>query len=93
MGKMSMVVPLAEMCKITFVRKEVLKAMNLQDEHEYPLIVLNTLCNVYREEESLPFYISLWINGLHLDNYMLDFGSSINVMPLKVIKQLGFQVT
>jgi hypothetical protein len=43
MGNMNMVVPLAEMCKIPSVRKEVLKALKIQDEVGDPLVILNTM--------------------------------------------------
>jgi hypothetical protein len=55
--------------------------------------VLNTLYHANGEDENPPFYLSLGINGLHLNNCMLDSGASINVIPLKVMKQLGLQVT
>ena len=67
--------------------------MKLRDEFEDPPIMLNTSCHENREYENPLFYLFLWINGLHLNNCMLDFGASINVIPLKGMKQLGLQVT
>jgi hypothetical protein len=40
-----------------------------------------------------PFCISLGMNGLHLNNFMLDSGASINFISLKVMKQLGLKKT
>ena len=39
-----------------------------------------------------PFFISLHINDLMLHNCMLDPGASTNVMPLKVMNQLGLRI-
>jgi hypothetical protein len=43
------------------------------------------------KEKTTPLFTSLGINGFPLSNCMLDFGASTNVMPLKVMKQLGLQ--
>jgi hypothetical protein len=40
-----------------------------------------------------PFYISLQVNNLLLQNCLLDFGASTNVMPLKTMQQLVLKVT
>jgi hypothetical protein len=44
-------------------------------------------------EKNHPFYLSLGMNGLHLNNWMLDSGALTNVMSLKVMKQLGLKTT
>jgi hypothetical protein len=92
-GKMNMVVPMVEMCKIPSVRKEVLKTLKIQDEVGDPLVILNTMYHGNQREDNPPFYLSLGINGLHLNNCMLDSGASTNMMPLKVMKQLGLRTT
>jgi hypothetical protein len=43
MGKMNMSVPVVEICKIPYVRREVLKALKVQDETGDPLVILNTM--------------------------------------------------
>ena len=40
-----------------------------------------------------PFYISLLVHDFLLHNCMFDSGSSHNLMPLSVMKQLNIQVT
>ena len=44
-------------------------------------------------DKNPPFYLSLGMNDLCLNNYMLDYGASINVMSLKVMEQLGLKMT
>jgi hypothetical protein len=93
MGKMNMSVPMVEMCKIPYVTKNVLKALRVQDEARDPPVILNTMYHGNQGEESPPFYLSLGINGFHLDNCMIDYGASTNVMSIKVLKQLGLKTT
>jgi len=88
-----MVVLVAEMCKIPYVRKEVLKALKIQDEVGDPPTILNTMYHGNNGEENPPFYLSLGINGLHLNNCMLDSRASANVISFKFMKQLGLQTT
>jgi hypothetical protein len=92
-GKMNMLVPVVEMCKIPSIRREVLKALKVQDEAGDPPVILNTMYHGSQGEENPPFYLSLGINGFHLNNCMLDSGASTNVMSLKVMKQLGLKTT
>ena len=40
-----------------------------------------------------PFYITLTINEKLLHNFMLDFGSSHNIMPKYVMESLGLSIT
>jgi hypothetical protein len=70
-----------------------LKALKIQDEVGDPPIILNTMYHGNRGEDNPPFYLSLGINGLRLNNCMLDSRASTNVMSLKVMKQLGLQTT
>jgi hypothetical protein len=71
-GKMNMSVPVVEMCKIPSVRREVLKALKVPDEAEDPPVILNTMYHGQQREENPPFYLSLGVNGLRLNNCMLD---------------------
>jgi hypothetical protein len=91
--KMNMVVPMVEMCKIPSVRKEVLKTLKIQDEAGDPPVILNTMYYGNRREDNPPFYLSLDINGFRLNNCMLNSGASANVMPLKVMRQIGLRTT
>ena len=92
-GKMNMVVPVVEMCKIPSLREMFLKALKIQYEVRDPLVILNTMYYGNRGEENPPFYLSLDINGLHLNNCMLESGAKTNVMSLNVMKQLGLKTT
>jgi hypothetical protein len=60
MGKMNMPVPMVEMCKITSVRREVLKALKVQDEAGDPPVNLNKR-DVLSTTDNPPFYLSLGI--------------------------------
>jgi hypothetical protein len=47
-----------------------------------------------RKKDNIPpFFLSLGMNGLHLNNSMLDSGASANVMSVKVMEQLGLKTT
>lgn len=45
------------------------------------------------ESKIEPFYISLFINGHRLNNYIIDSGSSDNIIPSIVAKELGLSLT
>jgi len=85
-GKLNIIVLVIEMCKIPSVRKEVLKLLKVPTEKEDPPIILNTVYLDRQKDNNPPFYLSLGINGLHLNNCMLDSGASANVMSLKVME-------
>jgi hypothetical protein len=91
MGKMNMSVPLIEMCKIPSIKREVLITLKVLVEEEDPPVILNTMYHGQQREDYRPFYLSLGVNGLRLNNCMLDSGASTNVMSLKVMKQLGLR--
>jgi hypothetical protein len=63
-GKMNMSVPVVEMCKIPFVRREVLKALKVQDEARDAPMMLNTMYHGSQGEDNPLFYLSLGINGI-----------------------------
>jgi hypothetical protein len=62
-------------------------------EKEDPPIMLNTMYLYQPKDKNLPFYLSLGLNGLHLNNYMLESGALENVISLKVMKQLFLKTT
>jgi hypothetical protein len=45
-----------------------------------------------KKDKTPPFYIFLGMNGLRLNNHMLYFGASKNIMSLKVMEQLGLKM-
>jgi hypothetical protein len=72
MGKMNMSVPLIEMCKIPSIKREVLRTLKVPVEAEDPPVILNTMYHGQQREDNPPFYLSLGVNGLRLNNCMLD---------------------
>jgi hypothetical protein len=67
--------------------------LQVPTEKEYPPIILNTMYLDQPRDKYPPFYISLGMNGLRLNNCMLDSGASTNVISLKVMKKLGLKTT
>jgi hypothetical protein len=70
-----------------------LKLLQVPTNKEDPPIILNTMYLDRQRENNPPFYISLGMNGLCLNNCMLDFEASTNVMYLKVMEHLGLKTT
>lgn len=86
-----MTVPVNEMSKIPLARRDVLKLLHVPTGKEDPPIILNTMYLNQKKDNNPPFYLSMGMNGLHLKNYMLDSGASINVISLKVMEQIGLK--
>jgi hypothetical protein len=74
------------------VRRKILKLLQVLTKKEYPPIILNTMYLDRKRDNNPPFYISLGMNDLHLNNCMLDSWDSTNVMSLKVMEQLGLKM-
>jgi hypothetical protein len=70
-----------------------LKTLNIQDEARDPLVILNTMYHGNQREGNPPFYLSLGISGLRLNNCMLNSRDSKNMMFLKVMRHLGLRTT
>jgi hypothetical protein len=63
-----------------------------QDEEDLPIILHAE--NIDRKSgKNAPFFISLLINDFTLHNCMLDSGASTNIMPLRVMQQLGLEIS
>jgi hypothetical protein len=92
-GKLNMMVPITNMCKIPYVRREILKLLQVPTEKEDPPIIFNTVYLERKSDNNPPFYISLGMNNLFLSNCMLYFGALANAMYLKVMKQIGLKMT
>jgi hypothetical protein len=71
-GKLNMTVPVTEMCKIPSIKREVLNVLQVPIEKEYPPIFLNTMYLDRPRNKSPPFYLSLGMNRLCLNNCILD---------------------
>ena len=92
-GKLNMTVLVTKMCKIPSMKREVLKILQVPTEKEGPPIILNTMYLDQPRDKYPPFYNSLGMNGLRLNNCMLDSGVSTNIISLTVMKQLGLKTT
>jgi hypothetical protein len=92
-GKLNMTVLVTEMCKIPSVKRKILRILQVPTEKEDPPIILNTMYLDQPRDKNPPFYLSLGMNGLCLNNYMLDSGTSTNVISLKVMTQLSLKTT
>jgi hypothetical protein len=91
--KLNMIVHVTKMCNIPSVRREVLKLLKVPTKKEDPPIILNTMYLDRQKDTNAHFYLSLGMNGLRLNNCMLEFGASTNVMSLKIMEQLGLNTT
>jgi hypothetical protein len=91
--KINVHVPFTEIMKIPSIRGKVKRFLNVQEESEDPPIQLQANHFEPTREKHEPFFNSLAMNGLWLCNCMLDSGASANVMTLKVMKQLGLEIT
>jgi hypothetical protein len=62
------------------MRREILKLLQVPTNKEDPPIILNTMYLDRKRDNNPPFYLSLGMNGLRLNNYMLDSGTLENVI-------------
>jgi hypothetical protein len=79
-GKLNMMVPVTEMCKIHSVKREILKILQVPSKKEDPPIMLNTMYLDRPRDKNPPFYLSLGMNDLLLNNCMLDSRDSANII-------------
>lgn len=102
MEKFRIQVPLIELAKTQVYEKEIVEFINLKEnvnindtinlQDDKPVVVFGP--HVEEVNPSTPpFYISLLIHDFLLHNCMFDSGTSHNLMPLLVMKQLNLQVT
>jgi len=94
-------VPLTELVKTPAYQREITEFINISQN-----VNINDIVNLQEDKpvvgfshveevnsSTIPFYISLLVHDLLLHNCMFDFGTSHNLMPLSVMKQLNLQVT
>jgi hypothetical protein len=91
--KVNVLFPLIEIMKIPYLMDKENKFLSIQESYEDPPILLQSMHYDPRKEEHAPFFITLVVNDLLLHNCMLDSGDSANVMSLKVMNQLGLNIT
>jgi ribonuclease HI len=66
--------------------------LNVHDDH--PAILFSPRIEETRDTEDIPpFYISLKVHDMNLDNAMLDSGASHNLMPKVIMDELGLDIT
>ena len=71
--------------------EEISDTMNLQDDK--PKIMFGTWAQAsLKSEDVSPFYISLTIHDLFLQNAMFDLGASHNLMPRTIMEGLGLDI-
>lgn len=101
LSKIKVPIPLLELLKISTYKESFLKILqpslptsnsfNLQDENM--TIYLGSLVQEVDDDSPTPFYLSLNIHDHLLHNCLLDSGASHNLMPKKVMDELGLQIT
>jgi len=93
LSKFNAPIPLTEIIKIPSMRNKVEIFSRVQGKLGVPPILLQANHLRQTNEEYPPFFISMELNDMCLHNCMLDSGALTNVMTLKVMKQLGLEVT
>lgn len=93
LGNVTVFVPLKEMSKLPPQRRQIKKALGLDDEPDEPLVILQNMHIDKKNSSHDPFLVSLVINDLILHDCMLDSGASTNATPLKVMHQLEMEIT
>jgi hypothetical protein len=101
MAKIKIFVSFNELIKNRKYRNQIIKmlnkehaydTMNIQDDHLAILFGPRVEENGYNEEVP-PFYVSLKIHDMTLNNAMLDSGESHNLMPKVFMDQLDLDIT
>lgn len=101
LSKIKILVPLLELLKNPTYRKSFQRLLQLATpspdsvnlEEERPVIYLGSLVQNQNDDNPPLFYLSLNIHDKLLHNDLLDLGASHNLMPKKVMDELGLQVT
>ena len=65
----------------------------LEVTDDYPTIVLGPKFEETYDEGIPPVYLSLNVHDMILQNAILDFGASHNIMPRVVVEILGLEIT
>ena len=66
-------------------------SVNLQDDSPTSLFGPRMEPNV--DDDVPPFYVTFKVHDLNLHNSMFDSGASHNLMPKKIMDNLGFYIT
>jgi len=89
-------VPVSDLIKIPSQREKLLKLIespsNEEEDRNNDIPIMIQSMEERKGRSYPPFFIYLHINDLILHNCMLDPRAATNVMPLKVMKQLGLKI-
>jgi hypothetical protein len=83
--KIKILVPLLELLQMPDQKQKVARLLDFGEPTETTDDNLKVYLEYAKSEDDPPFFISLVVNDLLLDNCMLAFGAPNNVMPLEVI--------
>jgi hypothetical protein len=75
------------------LRRGIFKLLQVPTEKEDPPIIFNTMYLDRKRDSNPPFYLSVGMNGLRLNNCMLYFGTSTNAMSLKAMEKIVLNTT
>jgi hypothetical protein len=93
LSKMHVTIPLREVIKVPSVKERFDNFFKGSDGPMDPPIMLQVDHFRVQYDEHPPFFMTLIMNKKSLNNCMLDSGASANMMSLKVMQQLGLEVT
>ena len=85
LAKVIILVPLTKLIKIPSQMDKVRKFLSIEDEHDNPQVVFQTMNYDRRNGGHAPFFITFIVNNLLLNNYILNSRASTNVISLKVM--------
>jgi hypothetical protein len=101
-NKIKIPVPLVELAKNPMYKKQIAKMINFSNteshadsinlEDDNPTIMFGLHIKNAKDPVA-PFYITLTVHDHLLHNYVLDYGSSHNLMPKAIMEKLGLKVT
>jgi len=93
LSKMHVTIPLKEVIKIPSVKERFDNFLQGSDGPMDPPIMLQAAHFRVQYDEHPPFFLTLIMNNKSLNNCMLDSGAGANMMSLKVLQQIGLNVT
>jgi hypothetical protein len=93
LSKMHVTIPLREVIKMPSVKEHFDNFFQASDGPMDPPIMLQVDHFRVQYVENPPFFMTLVMNNKSLNNCMLDTGAGANIIPFKVMQQLGLKFT
>jgi hypothetical protein len=93
LSKIHVTIPLREVIKVPSVKERFDNFFQTLDGPMDPPIMLHADHFRVQYGEKPPFFMTLVMKNKSLNNCMLDIGAGANIIPFKVMKQLGLKVT